>query len=287
MSRTDSENDDQSPRGLAHHGEALFRAGRLPEALVFFDRALAAAPNYAWALAHRADLYREMKRFGEALDDFDRALSLERDYPWARAHRGAVLYHMRRYPAALADLDHVIEGAPDYVWALAYRPHIYIALKRYEAALADVDAFLALDKSLLPSWQGERGMILNYLGRFEESIAGCEDALADDPRDYIAVYTRAVALACGATASMAYVPACRDLLVRFEREGLGEPGLVAYRLGALAALEGDVDTAFSRLEQAISLHHEPIETARHDPAWRGCHDAPRYRELIAPAEVSF
>lgn len=276
---------DASAQELAAAAERLRRQGDRNGALLLFDDALAKQADYPWALAHRAEALREERRFEEAVADFSRALTLQPDYLWARAHRGAAYYYLRRYPEALSDLDQVIEADPQYVWALAYRPHVTIALKRYEAALADVDAFLALDPSLLPNQEGERGMLLNYLGRYPESVSLCEEGLAKDSRDFIAAYTRTVALAQLQDVAAAPIEPVRSLLLALREAGEGDPGLIDYRLGGFAALQGRRDEALAYLASAIRLHHEPIETARHDPAWCALHDDPGYRALIAEAEV--
>ncbi|CAM2009833.1 tetratricopeptide repeat protein [Acanthopleuribacter pedis] len=274
-----------SARETAANAERLRKQGDLEAALQLFDEALRKQPDYLWAEAHRAEVLRALFRFEEAVAGFTRVLASLPDYLWARAHRGAAFYYLRRYDAALDDLNAVIAARADYVWALAYRPHVTIALKRYDEALADVDAFLALDPSLLPNQEGERGMLLNYLGRFEESVPLCDQGLAKDKNDFIAAYTRTVALAQLKGVAAAPIAATRALLQRLRRAGSGDPGLIDYRLGGCAALEGRRDEALACLRSAINLHHEPIETARHDPAWHALHDDAGYRALIAPAEV--
>lgn len=274
-----------SPQTVAAEAERRRRQGHWAAAVALFEDCLAQAPDYPWAWAHYGEALREGHRFEEAVAAFSRALSSQPDYLWAKAHRGAAYYYLRRYDDALRDLNDVINAQPDYVWALAYRPHVTIALKRYAEALADVDAFLALDPSLLPNQEGERGMLLNYLGRYEESIALCDLGLAKQNDDFIAAYTRTVAIAESRGCRQAPVQATRDLLQRCRRERRGDAGLITYRLGGLAALEGRREEALQSLSTAIMLHHEPIETARHDPVWRPFHEDTDYRALIARAEV--
>jgi hypothetical protein len=54
-----------------------------------------------------------------------------------------------------------------------------------------------------------------------------------------------------------------------------------YRLGGLAALEGDRNQALSYLTDAILLENEPMELARRDLAWLDLRDDPRFVSLIA------
>lgn len=279
------EQHPDNPRTLAHRGETYYLMGCYEEALADFDRAIELKPDYAWAIAHRGETCYYLERYEDALANFNWALDLEPDYVWGLAHRGVTYYRLQRLEAALTDLNRAIELKPDYAWAIHCRANVYVALKCYEQALADADRTNDLDKTFVAHWAGERGMLLNYLGRYSETIADCQPALQEDPNDYFALYslTVAVALSKGGAQAQTKIKMAQSVLQSLIN--IDEPGLIVYRLGGLAALEGEVKQALNYLQEAVSLHHEPIETARHDPAWVDLHTDPRFQTLILEKEV--
>jgi tetratricopeptide (TPR) repeat protein len=266
---------------IAHRGEVHCLRGRYEQALSDFDRAIALDPTYTWAIAHRGETYHRMGRYEQALSDFDRAIDLDPHYAWAVAHRGVTYRRLKRHQEALGDFDRAIQLWPDYAWALLHRANVYVATRRYEAALADVNRIVTLDCTIIPHWQGERGLLLNYLGRYAETIKSCRQALREDSADHIAWYSLATARACwkGRAVAQADIDRARAALLPALETGVR--ALVLYRLGGLAALEGRVDQALDYLREAIPLHVEPVELARHDPAWLGLRADARFRSLIS------
>lgn len=267
-------------KALAHRGETYRRLEHYEQALMDFNRALALKPDYAWALAHCGETYYLLKRYEEALTNFSRAIELKPDYAWALAHRGATYRRLKRTQEALVDFNRAIELNPDDAWSGLHRAQIYVSQKWYEAALADVDRAIALDKSVLSYWQGERGLLLNYLGRYAETIECCRQAVQEAPDDYIALYSlaTATALSKGLTAAGADIDRAR--VASLAALDTPERGLASYRLGGLAALEGKVEEALDYLHKAIPLDDDPLELARHDPVWRDLYSDPHFQALL-------
>jgi tetratricopeptide (TPR) repeat protein len=265
---------------LARRAEAHRQQGRYQEALADFDRAVALHPDYGWALAHRGETFFLMDRYEEALADLDRAIALNPDYAWALAHRAAVYRRLKRHPEALRDLNQALALEPAYAWALIHRANVYVVMKQYDLALADVDRVLGLDSSLIPYWRGERGLLLNYLGRYGETIDCCRPAVAENPADYIAWYSLAIAsaLANGVAAAQADIEQARTAALAAVETPAG--GLALYRLAGLAALEGRIEAALAQFRQAITLSNEPAEVSRHDPAWDDLRPDPRFQALL-------
>ncbi|HMN27765.1 MAG TPA: tetratricopeptide repeat protein [Caldilineaceae bacterium] len=269
-------------RSFAQRGECHRQRGSYAEALADFDRAIELRPNYPWAIARRAETFRLMGCYERALADFDCAIERMPDYAWALAHRGAAYWQIGCHQEALADLNWAIVLTPDYAWALVYRTDIYISMRQYEEALANADRAIALDETIVSHWRGERGLILNFLGRYAETIACCEQALQQNPHDYIALYSLVVALVSrqGWAANQAMINKTRLLLQGVE----GAPRTRAaalYRLGGLAALQGKHDQALCHLQAATLLDEEPGEIARHDPAWDNLREDGRFQKLTA------
>jgi tetratricopeptide (TPR) repeat protein len=277
--RSIEQNPDDA-KSLARHGENHRLAGEFKAALNDFNRSLHLEPDYAWAIAHRGDTYRLMKQYDRAIADFNRALALKPKQAWTIAHRGASYYHLKQYSNALSDFNQALDLQPDYPWAVVYQINIYAIMERFEEALVGFDRAIALDNTIIPSWPGERGLLLSYMGRYDEVIAVCDRGLKDNPDDYITLYTLAAVKARfkGMVAAQADIATTRNVL-----QAVNEPSKragVVYRLGGLAALEGDRDLALNCLEEAISLDNEPLELARRDVAWLELREDPRFRSLI-------
>lgn len=274
------EQKPEDAKAWAHRGENHRLAGHFAAALEDFNRSIELQPDYAWAIAHRGDTYRLMQRYEQAIADFDRSLELKPKHAWALAHRGASYYHLKQYSNALIDINQALNLQPDYPWAIVYQINIYAIMGRYEEALVGFDRAIALDNTIIPSWPGERGLLLSYMRRYDEVIAVCEQGLKDNPDDYITLYTLAAVKARfkGMAAAQADIETTRNVL-----QAVNEPSKragVVYRLGGLAALEGDRDLALNCLQEAISLDNEPLELARRDVAWLELREDPRFRSLI-------
>jgi tetratricopeptide (TPR) repeat protein len=224
-----------------------------------------------------------MKRFQEALSDFNRAIELNPDYTWAIAHRGATYHFLGKgyYNKGLADFNRAIDLKPNYAWAIAYRCQIYTLMKRYSEALVDCDRAIALDNTIVPNWPGERGLLLSYLGRYAEVISCCEQGLQENPNDYVTLYTLAVVKARWKGLNEAKVEIDKTRAALQAVVNKSTPAGALYRLGGLAALEGDRNQALSYLTDAILLENEPMELARRDLAWLDLRDDPRFVSLIA------
>lgn len=272
---------------LAHRGEVYCLAGDYRKALVDLDRALALKPNYGWAFGQRGEAYRLLGSYASALADFDRAVTLQPDSLWTLAHRGALYRLMRCYDKAIADLNAVIERKPDYAWALIYRAETHTLVRHYEKALADVDLAFAVNAALTPHRDGERAMLLNFLGRYADAITACQQALATKPDDYIARYSLLVAKVCSAGAAghqqeLTDAEALLNSVLQTTTNRKIQAG-VLYRLGGLAAMQQKTAQALQYLGQAIALDDEPKEQVCHDPAWDKLRTQPHFQLFMAKA----
>jgi tetratricopeptide (TPR) repeat protein len=266
-------------KALAHRGETYRLKGHYEKALADFNRVIELNSDYTWALAHRGETYYLMERYKEALADFDDSVKLKPDYAWAIAHRGACYQKLNRYSQGLSDLNRAIELKPDYAWVFSYRCQMYTLMNRYEEALMDFDRALALDNSIIPYWPGERALLLSYSGCYAQAIECCEQGLNKNPNDYVTLYTFTVVKARQFELTQVDIEKTR-LAVQTMLEAEKERAGALYRLGGLAALEGDREQALDYLQQAISLENEPRELARRDLAWLDLRGDTRFQSII-------
>ncbi|MEU7582259.1 tetratricopeptide repeat protein [Streptomyces sp. NPDC041068] len=178
-----------------HHDLAItYRAlGEHETALRHLDRADELAPGVEWLARARGETYRRMGRPEEALPWLDRAHELDPKEPLTLGSRGQTKFVLGRPREALDDLDRAIALWPDYPWALARRAHIRQSLGDVEGALADLDRAQELEPGAAGT-RGERGDVLRFAGRHEEAVVEYDAALALDPAYAWAHGSKALAL---------------------------------------------------------------------------------------------
>lgn len=107
---------DKSPRKarpLNNFGDALMKAGRHEEAGVYFERALAIAPDYPDALNNLATVYNNTGRRSEALELLLRTIELMPDHVQARNNLALTYYESDHLAEAETQFRLVIELAPE------------------------------------------------------------------------------------------------------------------------------------------------------------------------------
>ncbi|MBP0016189.1 MAG: hypothetical protein J7647_01375 [Cyanobacteria bacterium SBLK] len=130
-------------------------------------------------------------------------------------------------------------------------------------------------------WQCDRGLLLSYCGRYVESITSCKEVLRKNTEDSFALYNVAVFKARwhGLIKARSDINRARSVLLSLV--GTEEQGLAIYRLGGLAAIEGQTELALSYLEQSVLLDTEAREFALHDLAWLDLRAHPSFRAITS------
>jgi tetratricopeptide (TPR) repeat protein len=285
---------------IAHRGETYRQKGLFPMALTDFNRAIELNGSDIWALAHRGETYSNWGRYRDAVKDFDSAIKLNPKYSWALAHRGAAYRFLgeNHYEQALADLQRSIEVVPTYAWAWAYKFVVYTLMGRYEEALNALIVAITLDNTIITNPSNELGQVFAMRSKYPEAIACYSQALKENPDDFISEYNLAVGKAKwqGLKEAEAEVSKARTLVTGVTDTGNNRNNATdtekykaaIYRLGGLAALEGNRDRALQYLREAISLDqnsstnkNDSRERARHDIAWLSLREDEEFKALIA------
>ena len=150
--------------------------GRHEEALAAYDRALAAAPDYAEALNNRGIVLQDLKRPAEALEAYDQALRRAPNFAAAFNNRGSVLLELRRFGDALSCFDRALALRPGDVEVINNRGNALQGLARYDEALAAYDQALAMKPDHVSEALNNRGSALQQLKRYEEALASFDKA---------------------------------------------------------------------------------------------------------------
>ncbi|MEW6689437.1 MAG: tetratricopeptide repeat protein [Pseudomonadota bacterium] len=168
-------------RAYRNRGVAYFQAGRDPEALRDFDRAIELHPGTPEGWISRGTLYMRAAQSARARADFDRALALDPHNGEVLARRCIVLMRLERLDEALADCTRAVELGPADAAA-----HVVLGMVRAlrgEAALAERSYLRALELDASDgSAHYQYGVLLRGTGREEEAkrqfAAACKARVA-------------------------------------------------------------------------------------------------------------
>ena len=173
---------------LNDQGNALWRRRRSREALVCYDAAIAARPDFAVAFSNRGNALRDLGRPVDALASYDKALAIRPRFGDALSNRSIVLRDLGRPVDALHSAEAALAAQPDHVDAL-----------------------------------NNRGLLLHDLGRQQEALASYDRAIALQPQDGDARFNRAMTL----LAMGDFRAGWRDYEFRWTRKNPAKPKLRA------------------------------------------------------------
>ena len=160
-------------RGLEYHRLGGVTLDNVREAVKWFERAIAADPNYCVAYAWQVCAASGLPDFNleESKKTIQKAIELDENE--AEAHRimGSIQMHCRDFEAAEYHHRRAMELNPSDAYIKARSAAFYTYKGEPTGALELIEAALAQDP-FLPVWcLEERGVALFALGRFEEAIS--------------------------------------------------------------------------------------------------------------------
>jgi tetratricopeptide (TPR) repeat protein len=137
--------DSDSDTDSFQLGQTLLKQGILPEAIVEFDKSIAANPSFPDAYLARASALLKSKRIEDAVLDFDKIIELEPTNLKALNKRGNIFLHQGKFDAAIEDYTAALAMKPDYLKCLMRRGICYFRLQKLDDAIADFTSALSLD----------------------------------------------------------------------------------------------------------------------------------------------
>jgi tetratricopeptide (TPR) repeat protein len=165
-------------------GATLKDVGRLNEALIAFDQAIALNPKYIEAWNNKGAALIPQGQFEQAIVCIDQALALDSAYDQAWINKGAILHNQGKQEEAIACFERAIKINPS-AQAWSNKGMALRRLGRFEEALKCQDEALQLEPRNAKTWVA-KGAALTDAGRYEEAFACFERALQINPKYVLA-----------------------------------------------------------------------------------------------------
>ena len=166
----------------ANYGSVLHQLSRYEEAVAHYDTALAINPDDAEALYNRGNSLHAMARFDDAIISYQNALSLNPAHADAYYNLGNALQAWKRFDDAIATYDKVALLEPSFALAYLNRGNALRELRFYGDAIASYDKAISVKHDFTDAFSN-RGGVLKDLKRFDEALSSYLSALSIDPKD--------------------------------------------------------------------------------------------------------
>ena len=146
---------EYTPADWAAWGDSLAAAGRYPEALVSYERALEMDPAIAGAWDGRGDALMMTGSYYKAARSYDRALSIDPHSARTWYQKGNALGMLLRFEEALACYEEAVRIDPSFAEAWNRKGVVHNRLGRYQEALESFDRALAIEPGYAAAWNSK------------------------------------------------------------------------------------------------------------------------------------
>ncbi|NER78172.1 MAG: tetratricopeptide repeat protein [Leptolyngbya sp. SIO1D8] len=221
-------------------GNAFFFESRYDDAVDSYDRAIQLSPELYEAWFTKASTLMLLQRYEEAAQAYQFATQLKPSSYEAWAGQGAALLKAQHYADAIAALNQAIACKPEDYLAFFNRGNAYSSLDQLDLALADYDAALLLKPDFAKAHL-QRGKLLQQRGHYKQAISDYEAVLKLDGKDAAEAW---------------------------------------YNKGACLALQDEVETALTALENALTAAPGLNAQARVDPSFEAIRTTLRFHALM-------
>jgi Flp pilus assembly protein TadD len=169
---------------LAHRnlGNVWMRAGRLPEAVAEFQRAIAIKPDYAEAHSDLATTLQKGGRMPEAAGEFEATLKIDPRNLVALNNLGVICWQDKKWSEAETYFKRAAQASPDDVDVLYNLGLVFLQENRAQDAVEQYEQALRIDPHSV-NVQSSLGDALIKLHRWPEAQEAFEEVLRLEPGD--------------------------------------------------------------------------------------------------------
>jgi tetratricopeptide (TPR) repeat protein len=153
-------------------GLALFKKGKMEEAIDHYNQAIRITPDYSLPYNNRGNVYAKSGQYHHAIEDYNEAIRLKKNYAEAYNNRGTSYDNLGQYQRAIEDYTETIRLKPDFAPVYINRGLAYANLGQYQRAIEDYKESIRLNPNHAEAYNN-RGVA--YLLQGSNEI-GCFDA---------------------------------------------------------------------------------------------------------------
>ncbi len=243
-----------SRNALAHFnlGGALYKQGRVAEAIVHFREVLAITPGQAVVHGDLGIALADQKKYDEAMAEYHKALQIKPDYVDVYNNLGVALYDQGRVAEAIAQYRKALDIDPRYARAHYNLGNALSADSQFDEAIAEYQQTLKI-RSDYSAARDKLGLLLYQRGRIPEAIAQFDQAVRSEPENRLALNRMARGLATSPEASVRNGPQAVELAQRAANLPGGRVPMILDTLAAAYAESGRFSEAVQTAERALAL----------------------------------
>ena len=167
-------------------GASAAQLGKLDEAVIAFQKALAIRPDNAGAYSNMGNALKNQGKLKEALEAYKKALSIRPDYAEAYLNMGNVLKEQEELQEAIGAYNKALAIKTDYADAYLNLGNALRDQGKLEEAIAAYNKVLSVKPDYAEAYNN-KGLIFKEQEKLEEAINAYNNALSIKP-DYVEVH---------------------------------------------------------------------------------------------------
>jgi tetratricopeptide (TPR) repeat protein len=239
-------------------GSAFYQKRRLDEAIIQYQKALEIKPDFARAHNDLGVCLLQAGRVNEAITQFQRALEIKPDFAAAHNNLGSTLVQLGRVNEAITQFQRALEIKPDFAAAHNNLGLSLLQTGRVNEAITQFQRALEIKPDFAEAHYN-LGDSLLQIGRVNEAITQFQRALEIKP-DYAAAHN-------SLGDSLLQIGRVNEAIIQFQRSLEIQQNYSAYyNLGRAFRQKGMATEAMACYEKAVELQPQSIP-AQIDMAW--------------------
>jgi tetratricopeptide (TPR) repeat protein len=246
----------KKPDAYSVQGYINVKAGRLPDAITFFSKAIELNPEFGPGLLNRGLCYTEINKLNKALNDLSNAVNFLPDGPskaLALFMRGGIHFKKDCYEAAITDFSSALKLYPDSnekSKCLYQRAITYGAQNKIPEAITDLSEAIALQPEFYDALL-LRATCYRKIENFKEAILDLDNALPLAPDSNAMANIYDVRAICKSELSM-YGEADVDFEKAFTLAT--DKSIVAFDKGLSLLLRADLSGAIEAFKTSLEIN---------------------------------
>jgi tetratricopeptide (TPR) repeat protein len=241
-------------------GITLQRLNRPDEALFHLQRTIEIKPDYSLAWREKGLALDRLRRYEDAIEAYDQALFLQPIDYLCFVNKASVLIKLDLYEEALLCCTQAIGLNSTSSLAWYNSGFVLFRLSRYKAALEAYNSAIQVNKdwgdlNISNAWV-ELGATLAHLGELEEAIFAYDQALSEQPSNYLAWLNRGFAVRNSSLCKVMVLGSLPPVMQNLVLNGRGYPGqLNTLYEGLKYVLRKNQPDGWGKLHQGIGQAH--------------------------------